>query len=82
MVAEALANVVKHAEASACVVTVTRTETLTVEIRDDGRGGADPGTGSGLDGLRRRVEALDGRMIVTSPLGGPTVVHAELPCAS
>ena len=80
--AEALANVVKHAEASTCTVTLSRTtDVLTVEVRDDGRGGADP-SGSGVDGLRRRVEALDGVMSVTSPAGGPTIVHAELPCAS
>jgi signal transduction histidine kinase len=80
--AEALANVVKHAEAGACAVTLTRTDDLlTVEVRDDGRGGADA-SGSGLDGLRRRAEALDGVLSVTSPVGGPTVIHTELPCAS
>lgn len=80
--AEALANVVKHAGASDCVVTVARAgDVLTVEVRDDGRGGADP-SGSGVDGLRRRLEALDGTLSVTSPVGGPTVIHAELPCAS
>ncbi|MGP4016443.1 sensor histidine kinase [Saccharopolyspora sp. 5N708] len=79
--AEALANTVKHAAATTCTITITRTaEALTVEIRDDGRGGADE-AGAGLDGLRRRVEALDGRISVTSPVGGPTVVHTELPCA-
>jgi signal transduction histidine kinase len=83
VVAETLANAVKHAGAGECVVEVARAGdgTLTVEIRDDGHGGADV-TGSGLEGLRRRVEALDGRMTVTSPPGGPTVVHAEFPCAS
>ncbi|HEX6351537.1 sensor histidine kinase [Actinophytocola sp.] len=80
--AEALANVVKHADAGTCTVTLTRAEdVLTVEIRDDGRGGADA-SGSGLDGLRRRVEALDGFLSVTSPVGGPTAIHTELPCAS
>ncbi|HEU5373460.1 MAG TPA: hypothetical protein VFU51_13815, partial [Gaiellaceae bacterium] len=54
---------------------------LVVEIADDGRGGADP-AGSGLLGLRRRVEALDGTLAVTSPSGGGTVLRAELPCAS
>jgi signal transduction histidine kinase len=82
VVAEALANTVKHADATSCAVTVTLGESLTVEIRDDGRGGADLDAGTGLDGLRRRVEALDGRMTITSPVGGPTVVHAELPCGS
>ncbi|WP_199440920.1 sensor histidine kinase [Umezawaea beigongshangensis] len=82
VVAESLANVVKHSGAQACAITLTRrADALTVEVRDDGRGGADA-TGSGLDGLRRRVEALDGTMSVTSPVGGPTVVHVELPCAS
>jgi signal transduction histidine kinase len=80
--AEALANVVKHAEAHTCAVTLFRAgDVLTVVIRDDGLGGADA-AGSGLDGLRRRVEALDGVLSVTSPVGGPTLIHAELPCAS
>jgi hypothetical protein len=80
--AETLANAVKHAEATACTLMLRRTAgVLTVEVRDDGRGGANS-EGSGLDGLRRRVEALDGTMSVTSPRGGPTVVRAELPCAS
>ncbi len=82
VVAEALANTTKHATAEECVVDLVRREdVLSLEVRDDGRGGADP-SGSGLTGLRRRVEALDGRMEVTSPPGGPTVVRAELPCAS
>ena len=54
---------------------------LEVEITDDGKGGADP-TGSGLAGLRRRVEALDGTLTVESPAGGPTTIRAELPCGS
>jgi signal transduction histidine kinase len=54
---------------------------LVVEVVDDGRGGADP-AGAGLTGLRRRVEALDGTLAVTSPSGGGTVLRAELPCAS
>jgi signal transduction histidine kinase len=54
---------------------------LDVEIRDDGRGGADA-NGSGIAGLRRRVEALDGTLTVQSPEGGPTTIRAELPCAS
>jgi len=83
VVAEALANATKHSEATECAVTVLRHPDgrLSVQVRDDGRGGADP-AGSGLDGLRRRVEALDGTMIITSPPGGPTVVHTEFPCAS
>jgi len=54
---------------------------LELEVEDDGRGGADP-SASGLTGLRRRVEALDGTLDVASPAGGPTIVRAELPCAS
>ncbi|MGW5667157.1 sensor histidine kinase [Micromonospora sp. NPDC003776] len=82
VVAEGLANAGKHAEASRCSILLTRTAgALAVTLTDDGRGGADP-TGGGLDGLRRRVEALDGTLTLTSPPGGPTVLHAELPCAS
>ena len=54
---------------------------LCLEISDNGRGGADP-TGNGLVGLRRRLEALDGTLTITSPTGGPTVVRAEIPCES
>jgi signal transduction histidine kinase len=50
-------------------------------VTDNGRGGADP-AGAGIDGLRRRVEALDGILTLTSPPGGPTILHTELPCAS
>jgi signal transduction histidine kinase len=82
VVAEAIANAGKHSGASRIGVEVARRGgVLEVEIEDDGRGGADP-AGGGLDGLRRRVEALDGTLAVTSPAGGPTTVHAELPCAS
>ncbi|RQX18013.1 histidine kinase [Micromonospora ureilytica] len=79
VIAEGLANAGKHAEARTCVVTLAgRAGTVTVTLTDDGQGGADP-AGSGLDGLRRRVEALDGRLTITSPPGGPTVLSAELP---
>jgi signal transduction histidine kinase len=53
-----------------------------VEIADDGIGGADDSRGSGLRGLADRVEALDGRLRITSPPGRGTVVSAELPCGS
>jgi signal transduction histidine kinase len=80
--AEALANAIKHAAAHHVEVRIARgADKLSVEVKDDGPGGADP-SGSGLTGLRRRVEALDGRLIVDSPAGGPTVIRAELPCAS
>jgi len=81
VVAEGLANAVKHAAGNGCTVTVSGSERLTVTVSDDGPGGADP-KGSGLDGLRRRVEALDGTFSVTSPPGGPTRLTAEFPCAS
>ncbi|MDF2752907.1 MAG: hypothetical protein K0S82_1290 [Gaiellaceae bacterium] len=51
------------------------------EVEDDGRGGAVI-SGNGLTGLRQRVEALDGTLMVTSPAGGPTTVRTELPCGS
>jgi signal transduction histidine kinase len=80
--AEALANAAKHSGARRVAIAVARRDgVLEVEVVDDGAGGADP-AGSGLVGLRRRVEALDGTLSVTSPPGGPTIVRAELPCAS
>jgi signal transduction histidine kinase len=82
VVAEALANAAKHSGATGIVVRVRRDgETLGLVIQDDGRGGADP-AGSGLTGLRRRVEALDGTLSIVSPAGGPTTISAELPCGS
>jgi signal transduction histidine kinase len=82
VVAESLANVAKHAGASRVDVRLRRVgQVLEVEILDDGRGQANP-NGPGLVGLRRRVEALGGRLTVTSPFGGPTIVRAEIPCGS
>ena len=57
-----------------------RDRRLEVEVRDDGVGGADA-DGGGLAGLRKRVEALDGTLLISSPAGGPTILRAELPCA-
>jgi signal transduction histidine kinase len=83
VVAEALANVGKHSGARRAGVRVTRENArLVVEVSDDGAGGADAATGSGLAGLAGRVEALDGSLVVSSPAGGGTVVRAELPCVS
>ena len=84
VVAEALANARKHAQAHAISVDVRGggPTPLVVEVLDDGVGGADPTGGSGLAGLRKRVAALDGTLSVESPPGGPTIVRAELPCAS
>jgi signal transduction histidine kinase len=82
VVAEGLANAGKHAGAATCVIELARTPaSIVVTLTDDGRGGADP-AGAGLDGLRRRVEALDGTLTITSPPGGPTILRAEFPCAS
>jgi signal transduction histidine kinase len=82
VVAEALTNASKHALATRVTVRIRRLgNTLVVEVRDDGRGGADL-SGHGLSGLRHRVEALDGRLAVSSPEGGPTLLRAELPCGS
>ncbi len=76
---EALANVVKHAGAdSARVRALGFDRRAVIEIEDDGAGGADP-RGSGLFGLRDRVETLDGSMWIQSPPGRGTLVHAELP---
>jgi signal transduction histidine kinase len=78
--AEALTNVAKYARASECVICLTLEDArLRVEVRDDGIGGADASAGSGLLGLRDRVEALDGSLEVDSPLGAGTAVIVELP---
>ena len=78
--AEALANVAKHAGASRVAIEVTDTRTdCSSTITDDGAGGADPSSGSGLRGFADRVEALGGTLAVTSQAGGGTRVAAELP---
>jgi len=83
VVAESLTNVAKHSRASSASVEVRRKgNTLTVTVSDDGRGGADAAGGSGLAGIARRVEALDGHVDVQSPAGGPTEIRVELPCGS
>lgn len=82
VVAEALTNVAKYANASHAEIDVTRRNGIaTVEIRDDGVGGADPDAGTGLRGLADRVAALDGKLDVVSPDGGGTIIRAQLPCA-
>ena len=79
---EALANAVKHAEASRVRISAVREHgKLVVEVADDGRGGANP-AGTGLRGLADRLDAHGGRLLVTSPAGGGTRVVGELPCAS
>ena len=112
VLAEALTNAAKHSDASRIDVLLRteatpREETLVVEVRDDGRGGAwvgpqesggngtggtvapgagvatgpGPGAGTGLAGIARRAAAFGGKLILTSPAGGPTNVRVELPCA-
>jgi signal transduction histidine kinase len=82
-VAEALTNVARSARASRARVTVERTgDTLRVEIRDDGVGGADAAAGSGLRGLSDRLAVVGGRLQVFSPPGGGTTIRAEVPCGS
>ncbi|MDT0328654.1 sensor histidine kinase [Nocardiopsis lambiniae] len=82
-VAEAVTNVTRHSGARRARVRVVREgDTLYVHVHDDGRGGAAEHAGSGLTGIRRRVEAHDGSLTVHSPEGGPTDVRAELPCGS
>ena len=81
VVSESLANVAKHAQATTAKVDVVQSNGhLLVEIVDDGVGGADTERGSGLRGLADRVEALDGRLRVWTPVGGGTRVQAEIPC--
>ncbi|HEY6745620.1 MAG TPA: sensor histidine kinase [Mycobacteriales bacterium] len=83
VVAEALTNVAKHAQATRAAVVVRRLDgMLRVVVTDDGVGGADPALGTGLRGLADRVSGVDGRLHVDSPNGGPTVLTVELPCAS
>jgi signal transduction histidine kinase len=78
--AELLANAAKHSRAGRTIVEVVeRAERLRLQVRDDGIGGAMPGAGTGLTGLADRVRAVDGRLEVVSPPGGPTVITVELP---
>jgi PAS domain S-box-containing protein len=80
VVSEALANAAKHSSASVVHVDVgTEDGTLRLLIRDDGVGGADPAQGSGLIGLRDRVEALGGTITIVSPAGGGTSLLVTLP---
>jgi signal transduction histidine kinase len=80
VVAESLTNAAKHAGGAAAHVDLAeRDDRLVIEVWDEGPGGADP-EGTGLTGLRHRVEALDGSLTVSAAAGGGTRVHAELPC--
>jgi signal transduction histidine kinase len=82
VVSEALTNAVKHAHASVIRISAATTgQALHLDIRDDGIGGADLVRGSGLIGLKDRVEALGGAITIQSPIGAGTSLHAELPLA-
>jgi signal transduction histidine kinase len=78
-----LTNAAPYAAAKRVEIEAVRRDgRLRVELRDDGRGGADPAAGSGLRGLADRAAALDGELVVNSPPGGGTVLRLELPCKS
>ena len=94
-VAECLANVAKHSRATHASVTLTQDDRqLSVTVADDGIGGAgfgmatspskepDDGSGTGLRGVAGRLDAFDGTLELSSPIGGPTTVTIEVPCAS
>ncbi|MBB1577066.1 MAG: ATP-binding protein, partial [Propionibacterium sp.] len=82
-VSELLTNVVKHAQASRIDVDMwVAAGELRASVTDDGRGGADPGAGSGLRGIERRLAAFDGVLTVNSPAGGPTAVSFTMPLSS
>ncbi|HEX8864288.1 MAG TPA: sensor histidine kinase [Lentzea sp.] len=80
VVSEAVTNAAKHADPSVVEISLSQRENgITVVVRDDGAGGAEPG-GTGLSGLARRVKAVDGEFSVVSPHGGPTTISARVPC--
>ena len=82
-VAEAMANASKHAGARSVHIRAAHAAgVLRIEVNDDGIGGADPARGTGLRGVERRLGTFDGVLAVSSPLGGPTIVAIEVPCAS
>jgi signal transduction histidine kinase len=80
-VCEALANAAKHSRAAQASVHGRLVgEVLVLQVEDDGVGGADPAAGSGLTGLADRVAVVDGRVLLSSPAGGPTRLRVEIPC--
>jgi signal transduction histidine kinase len=80
VISEALANVTKYAKATTARVCVRGlADHMTIEVSDDGIGGADPRSGSGLRGLFDRLAALDGAITVVSPVGGGTKISARIP---
>ncbi|WP_433258424.1 histidine kinase [Streptosporangium sp. CA-135522] len=82
VIAEALTNVTKHAAATRVALRIERADdVLSIEVIDDGRGGADEARGTGIAGICRRVAALDGAVRLDSPPGGPTALAVQMPCA-
>ena len=80
VISEALANVTKYAKATKATVRVRGLDDhLSLEVDDDGIGGADPRSGSGLRGLADRLAALDGTITIVSPPGGGTRISAQIP---
>jgi signal transduction histidine kinase len=80
-VSELLANVAKHARAQSADIDLRHSlGAVRISVRDDGDGGANPGRGSGLRGVERRIAAFDGVLAISSPAGGPTVITMEIPC--
>lgn len=83
VISEALANAVKHSRARSLVIRLDHSgDRLRIEVSDDGVGGAHLNGGAGMRGMADRVDALDGVLVVDSPLGGGTRVAVEVPCAS
>ncbi|MGW7555619.1 sensor histidine kinase [Streptomyces rimosus] len=81
-VGEALTNAAKHSGAREVVIVLTHgSGLLRMTVTDDGRGGADPARGTGLTGVRQRLDTFDGTLALHSPQGGPTTVTLEIPCA-
>jgi signal transduction histidine kinase len=85
-IAEALTNAVKHSGARLVQIRIRHAGrpapgVLRIEVTDNGTGGADPANGSGLLGVERRLATFDGILAVSSPVGGPTIIVMEIPCA-
>jgi len=81
VIAEAMANIARHSEATWAFVRLWKEQDkLRLMVHDDGPGGADPARGSGLRGIGARLAAFDGKFTLSSPVGGPTELFAELPC--
>jgi signal transduction histidine kinase len=82
VVSEGLTNITRHAQASQAEVIVQRAgDRIHIIVTDDGIGGADPVRGTGLAGLAKRAESVDGTFDISSPEGGPTMITVDLPCA-